>query len=180
MAERNSFDSSSAGSVVSAQWSARDSETGWQLIHDKIVNYRIENNVTIKRFLELCDLPPKSYYQQLCSAGGENIHPSNKPDSVGRKFLDAVTMFFEKQSVHPPHELRMDGIVTDLNLDSIDDLRQLGIFRLGIDVDKTTLTVNCSDTAVETNIKDYLRAASLEVDKLEVVFRHMELLFAPR
>jgi hypothetical protein len=143
------------------------------------VNYRNENNVTIKQFLELCDLPSKSYYQQLCSANGKNIHPSNKPGSVGRKFLYAVAKFFEEHSDPPPHELRMDAIVTDLNLDHIDDLRQLGIFRLGFDVDKKKITVNCSDSAEGTNIKNYLREASLDVDELEVVFRHMELLFAP-
>jgi len=177
MAERNSFDSSSV--TVSARWKARDDETGWQLTYDEIVNYRSGNNVTIKGFLELCDLPPKSYYLQLCSASGKNIHPSNKPGSVGRKFLDAVAKFFEEQSDPPPHVLRMDAIVTDLNLDHIDDLRQLGIFRLGIDVDKKKLTVTCSDTVEETKIIDYLRKASLEVDELVVEFRHMELLFAP-
>mmetsp|Transcript_1141 Transcript_1141/g.1562 ORF Transcript_1141/g.1562 Transcript_1141/m.1562 type:complete len:279 (+) Transcript_1141:130-966(+) len=174
MAERNSFDSSSV--TVSARWKARDDETGWQLTYDEIVNYRSGNNVTIKGFLELCDLPPKSYYLQLCSASGKNIHPSNKPGSVGRKFLDAVAKFFEEQSDPPPHVLRMDAIVTDLNLDHIDDLRQLGIFRLGIDVDKKKLTVTCSDTVEETKIIDYLRKASLEVDELVVEFRHMELL----
>jgi hypothetical protein len=181
MTEKKSIDTSSvAGSVVSAQWTARDHETGWQPTHDKILNYRNGNNATIKKFLELCDLPPKSYYQQLCSASGKNIHPSNKPASVGRKFLDAVAKFFEvEQSVPPLHELRMDEIVTDLNLEHIDDLRQLGIFRLGIDVDKKKLTVSCSNTAAETNIKDYLRDASLEVDELVFEFRHMELLFTP-
>ena len=100
MTERNSFDSSSiTGSVVSAQWTARDRETGWQLTYVDIKNYRDRNKVTIKTFLELCDLPQKSYYQQLCSAGGNNIHPSNKPGSVGRKFLDAVAKFFRKRAV---------------------------------------------------------------------------------
>ena len=73
----------------------------------------------------------------------------------------------------------MDEIVIDLNLEHNDDLRQLGVFRLGIDVDKKKLTVSCSNTAEEKNIKDYLRNASLEVDELEVEFRYIELLFAP-
>ena len=105
MAERNSFNSSSTRSVVS-RWTARDDETGWQLTHDTIMNYRSGYNVTIKGFLELCDLPPKSYYLQLCSENGKNIHPSNKPGSVGRKFLDAVAKFFEDQSDPPPYVLR--------------------------------------------------------------------------
>lgn len=180
MAEKDSFDSSSVtGSVVSAIWTARDNETGWQLTHDEIVTYRSRNNVTIKGFLKLCDLPPKSYYQQLCATSGENIHPSNKPGSVGRKFLDAVAKFFKEQSDPPHYVPRVDSIITDLNLDHIDDLHQLGIFRLDVDVDKKKLTVNCSDTVEETKIKDYLREASLEIDKLEVEFRHMELLYAP-
>jgi len=179
MAERNSFDSTSTGSVVS-RWSARDDETGWQLTHDTIMNYRSGYNVTIKGFLELCDLPPKSYYLQLCSANGKNIHPSNKPGSVGHKFLDAVAKFFKDRSDPPPNvPRRMDAIVTDLNLDHIDDLHRLGIFRLRIDVDKKKLSVICSDTVEVTKIKDYLREASLEVDELVVEFRHMELLFAP-
>ena len=179
MTERNSFDSSSTTGSVFAQWTARDYDTGWQLIHDEIVKYRIRNNVTIKKFLELCGLPPKSYYQQMCATSGKNIHPSNKPDSIGRKFLDAVAKFFEEQSDPPAHELRIDAIVTDLNLDHFDDLHQLGIFRLAIDVDKNKLTVNCSDTAEESKIHDYLREASLKFDELEIEFRRMELLFAP-
>ncbi|RYY87391.1 hypothetical protein EON63_04075 [archaeon] len=130
-------------------------------------------------FLELCNLPPKSYYQQLCSASGNNIHLSNKPGSVGRTFLDAVAKFFEVQSYPPFHEVRVDSVVTDLNHDYIEELHQLGIFGVAIDVEEKKITVACSDSAEETKIIDYLRGANIELDELVVEFHWLELLFAP-
>lgn len=184
MTERNSLNSQvvasgSSRSVGSARWKARDDETGWQRTHGQIVKYRSENNVTIKGFLALCGLPPKSYYLQLCSQSGSKIHPVNAPGSVGGKFLDAVAKFFEEQPDCPPRVLRMDEIVTDLNMDHMDDLHNFGIVWLGMDVDQRKLSVTCSATVDETKFKEYLREAELEVDGLQVEFRHLELLYAP-
>eukprot|EP01031_Cornospumella_fuschlensis_P025641 gene25642-30970_t len=178
MAERNSLDSLStySGSGILARWAGRDNETGWQKIHEKIVSYRAENAVTIKQFLELCRLPPKSYYQQLCAVNGKNIHPSNKPGSVGRIFLDAVTMFFEVQSDCPSRDLRVDSIITDLNHDHVEELRQLGVYWLGINIEKTKVTISCSESAEEASIMVYLREAILELDQVVVEFNCLQLL----
>jgi hypothetical protein len=85
-----------SSSSFSEQRERRDIETGWQDLHKKIIDCRLKNQITILRFLKLCELPNKSYFRQLCCLTGNDLHPSNKLGSTGKMFLDAVANLFQK------------------------------------------------------------------------------------
>lgn len=166
-----------ASSIVSSPWTAGDQATEWQLIHHEIVQYRTRNDVSIMTFLERCDLPHTGYYQQLCSVSGNNIQPSNRPGSDGRKFLDAVENCLKKEQLAAlPQTLPINESITDSNGDNSDDLCQSGLLWLQVDGGKRNLIVNWLNTADEKSLIDYFSDVSLKNDDLEVEFHPMEFL----
>lgn len=151
-------------------------------MHEKIVEYRTTKKITIKEFLLHCGLPPnKSYYQQLCSSGGNNIHPSNKSGSPGKIFMDAVTTFFEIDESGRPSprlEKNIDAEVCDLNLEHGDELRGLGVCGLSFDSDARKMMVNCFASADEEIVRNHL-GQKIDMNNVVTEFRRIELLYMP-
>ena len=125
----------------------------------------------------LCGLPSeKSYFQQLCSATGKSLHPSNKVGSVGNIFLNAVKTFFSTSRLIEPCELtsNIDHILCELELDDGPNCEQLGIRRLVLK-DNKVIVVSCLKNATEESIRTYL-GQNINVDELTIQFMKVELL----
>ena len=180
--ERDSFDSTSTSSSILERLVARDVDTNWQSIHRHIVNYRKEKKITIKRFLTLCELSPnRSYFQQLCSAHGNEMHPSNKPKSPGQTFLDAVNKFFENEdnvNLTFPTERKIDENICDFELDNDIYMLELGITGLRFDIDEGKVIVSCVSSVNEERALSCLKV-NCDLDNTPVEFRKIELLYLP-
>ena len=105
-----------------------DKLTNWQNIHINIMKFRSAHDVTIREFLEMCELPKDSYiYQVWCSSDGCNLHPVK---GLHDNFLNPVQNFLQQQDIssikihHNEHSLR--DIVRDLHLED-STLRKLGV-----------------------------------------------------
>lgn len=174
-----STDSSSVSSVQE-RWVSRDNETGWPIIHDCIIEYRKHHKLSIKKFLQLCGLSMnRSYFQQLCSTSGKNLHPSNKSGSVGKIFLDSVKLFLESKAVEMNDsyslDVNIDHIICDLAHDEIHKFEELGISRIIFKEEDHGIIINCLEASNEESICSYLRG-KIDLEKLVVQFRKIELL----
>jgi hypothetical protein len=83
----------------------------WPALHERIIQYRKNNNLSVSKFLFLCDIPITSYHKQLCCESGRNISPSEKPGSIGQQFTLKVNGYFDKYEVTD-----IIGDITDLLL----------------------------------------------------------------
>ncbi len=108
------------------------------------------------------------------------MHPSNKPGTPGKPFLDSVNSFFQfksTESVIDPLAKNFEDVLCDLNLEESDAFHELGILRINVnDVSERSLTICCLGTANVADIHSYLQT-KFEVDEFILEFREIELLY---
>jgi hypothetical protein len=172
---------SSSSSIILERWAMRDNQTGWQDIHERIINFRGKNRISIKPFLSMCGLPiNRSYFQQLCCKTGSNLHPSGNVGSPGKQFLDAVKSFF--QNSEPFIQTsggNMDDLLCDLKLEHNDELQDLGISGIVLRDEIHSIVISCLAKAKEEEIHSYLKEKlGVEVDEITLEFRRIELLYS--
>ena len=178
--ERDSIASTASSSVSSVQekWVSKDNQTGWPIIHDRIIEYRKYHKLSIKKFLQHCGLSQNSsYFQQLCCTSGKNLHPSNKSGSVGKKYLDSVKSFLESKTVelNDSLDVNIDHIICDLEHEENHKFEELGISRIIFKDEDHGIIINCLEASNEEAICSYLRE-KFDLEKLVVQFRKIELL----
>jgi hypothetical protein len=165
---------------INEQRERRDFETGWQDLHKKIIDYRQNNQITIVRFIELCGLPNKSYFRQLCCLPGNDLHPSNKPGSTGKMFLDAVAILFHKiqnGSLTPfVVEKDLENELYDFQMDHIQVLHRLNICGMNHKRAENKIIVKCLSNAVEEEIKLFLKEKFFLKDDIEIELLEYESL----
>ena len=137
----------------------QDSRTGWRSVHDRIIKYRNDKKLTIKKFLEICGLPSNSsYFQQLSCQSGIDLHPSDKTGTAGNFFLDSVKSFFKSDRCEETEyslDLNIDHIICDLKYNEFDKFQELGILRVFLREDEI-IHVSCLKTADEEAIRAFL------------------------
>lgn len=112
------------------------------------------------------------------------MHPSDKSSSPGHLFLNAVKKFFgtkEASRLSLPSlaaDTDIDAEVCDLRIDHGEELRELGGCSLSFEKEKQKITVNCLSSTVEDRVRDRLKQ-NLDVEKLTIELRRMELLCSP-
>jgi hypothetical protein len=174
--------SSSGTSSISEHWERRDLETGWQILHMKIVEFRKTHQITILQFLKLCNLPSKSYYRQLCCSTGNSLHPSNKVGTSGKTFLERVTNFFEEfdnSNQISLTERDLEGDICDLQMDGINDLHKIKIRDLIYNKVENRILVKCLPDAVEDEMMNFLNAKLKIEEDVGITFCQYELLYSP-
>jgi hypothetical protein len=62
----------------------------WKDTHQKIMDFRDKEKLTIIGFLKFCGLDSRSYFQQLCCRTGSMSNPSRRKGSSGAAFLMKV------------------------------------------------------------------------------------------
>eukprot|EP01036_Dinobryon_divergens_P031330 gene31330-40706_t len=173
---------SSSYSIVLERWTMRDNQTGWQGIHEGIINFRKEKRISIKSFLSMCGLPKnRSFFQQLCCKSGCNLHPSSNVGSPGKQFLDAVKSFFQNSEplIIQPTGGNIDDLLCDLKLEDNDEFQDLGISGIVFHDEKHCIVISCLGKAKEEEIHSFLKKKlGAEVDKITLEFRRIELLYS--
>jgi hypothetical protein len=177
-----SSSSFSSSFSIYEQRERRDMETGWQDLHKKIIDYRQNYQITIVRFIELCDLPNKSYFRQLCCLTGIDLHPSNKPGSTGKMFLDAVANLFQKiqNGALTPFvgEKDLENELYDFQMDHIEELHKFNICGMNYNQAENNIIVKCLSNAVEEEIKHFLKEKFF-LEDVEIELLEYELLSTP-
>ena len=165
-------------SRIYEQWERREIETGWQGLHKKILNYRQNNQIYIVKIIELCGLPNKSYFQQLCCVTGNELHPSNKSGSTGKMFLDAVAILFQKieNGDLAPYvfEKDLENEIYDFLKDHFEELHKIRIHRLKYNKEENKIVVTHLSGANEEEIKTFLKEKFF-LESVEIEFLEIEL-----
>lgn len=112
----------------------------WKELHEKVIEYREANGLTISAFLRRCSLPPNNaYYKQLTSRGGEKITPSKRMRSVGREYREKATALVYAAGDQTIGDLDvqesedLDTMLSDWNVDNYEELRAIGVTAVSLD-----------------------------------------------
>ena len=107
----------------------------WDQVHREILSTRETKNMTITAFLVCVGLDPnRAYFKQLCTKTIKKVHPSNRMNSPGREFRDAVSKYFHNladvnsnKTVSYGSPQSLETVISDWCLDNRHELRGLGI-----------------------------------------------------
>eukprot|EP01038_Epipyxis_sp_PR26KG_P008447 gene8447-11425_t len=122
----------------------------WVELHEKIVEYRKNNSLTISDFLKASGLNyHKSYFKQLACNTGYKLSPSKTEGSTGREFTDAVCEFFKNDVKTTFFEDSLSVLIEDWVLDNHDKLETMKI--LSIDFLDSKINIHVLDGCVISN-----------------------------
>ena len=107
----------------------------WDQLHREILSTRETKKMTITAFLVCVGLDPnRAYFKQLCTKTIKKVHPSNRMNSPGREFRDAVSKYFHNladvnsnKTVSYGSPQSLETVISDWYLDNRHELRGLGI-----------------------------------------------------
>jgi hypothetical protein len=107
----------------------------WDQLHRKILSTRESKKMTITAFLVCVGLDPnRAYFKQLCTKTIKKVHPSNRMNSPGREFRDAVSKYFynladvnSNKTISYRSSQSLETVISDWYLDNRHELRGLGI-----------------------------------------------------
>lgn len=157
----------------------RDKRTGWQELHKKIIAYRCQHNLTILQFLKICKLSEYSWYKQLSCKSGYEYHPSDKVNSAGYLFVQAVKVFFDSID-SGTNIIDFSNFTTDIKDKVVDmkyDLRKEIISKniINIEFIEDEIMVICLDSVDENTIKSYV-VEKTNCNESDIIIKKVTLL----
>mmetsp|Transcript_13785 Transcript_13785/g.20652 ORF Transcript_13785/g.20652 Transcript_13785/m.20652 type:complete len:209 (+) Transcript_13785:44-670(+) len=144
----------------------------WDALHRKILDIRAASNMTITDFLICVGLNPnRSYFKQLCTKSIKRLPPSNRRNSPGREFREAVSKYFDNLATNSTSSLshgslqQLDTVISDWCLDNRSELRDLYIS--GIYLSKAN--------PVGIIIDSYLNCTASDADILQMLMKDTKI-----
>lgn len=118
-----------AKKVAMFQLKLLEKDDEWDSLRAKILDERKQKNLSITDFLVSCGLNSKTpYFKQLCCKAPHRSFPSNRENTRGREFRDAVTNYFA-EGVAPTHSMQLSigTAISEWCLDNYVQLQNSGI-----------------------------------------------------